>query len=203
MEKEKMKRILLITAGLAMLLNACSKATPTADPVQIQASAIAIANTIIAMTQAAVPTATETPIPSPTPLPSPTLELPTLELLPSPTATLQSGERNCTLPLDMGVAGPKHTTVVVSRASGTFNLSLNLWQPNAFGECGVLGLSHVGKGDRVSLGLPSGDWFAYAWITLKNGGSSTSSGSFYVKPAEFDKFELCVGDDVIAYKPSC
>src|SRR5512140_986942 len=84
-----MKRVLFTSMVLALLLSACAPATPTTDPAQIQASAVAAANTMVALTQAAVPTETPVPptaLPSPTPLPSPTLlALPTLALTTLPT----------------------------------------------------------------------------------------------------------------------
>ncbi|HEY9151300.1 MAG TPA: hypothetical protein VIN60_00325, partial [Anaerolineales bacterium] len=62
MKSVKMKPILLIATVAAFLLSACgAKAVPTIDPAQVQASAVAAANTIVAMTQAAMPT--ETPVP--------------------------------------------------------------------------------------------------------------------------------------------
>ncbi len=53
----KSKSILTINAVLVLLLSACgAKAVPTVNPAQVQASAVAAANTMVAMTQAAVPT---------------------------------------------------------------------------------------------------------------------------------------------------
>src|SRR5512142_3020282 len=104
MENRKMKRVSFVTIFLALILSACgAQATPTADPAQIQASAVAAANTMVALTQAAVPSATPvppTPLPSPTALPSPTLlALPTLSIDLSATApvalpTLSGGSGN-------------------------------------------------------------------------------------------------------------
>ncbi len=209
-----MKSFLFVAALSALVLAACGgRAAPTVDPGQIQASAVAAASTMVALTQAAIPTPSPEPptaLPNPTELPSPTLlALPTLDTSGFPTAapapTIASGTSttDCNHPLDVGSAGPKHNTVIINASDGTFNISLNLYQTNSFGQCGAISISNVGKSDRISVGLPSGYWFAYAWVTLKKGGSSTSEGSFYVKPAESTTADLCVHNDTIVYKYSC
>ena len=67
----KSKSILTISAVVVLLLSACSaKAVPTTDPALVQASVVAAASTMLAMTQAAMPT--ETPIPPPATTPTDT-----------------------------------------------------------------------------------------------------------------------------------
>lgn len=44
-----MKRILFVALLSVLVLGACAPAKPTADPAQIQASAIAAANTMVAL----------------------------------------------------------------------------------------------------------------------------------------------------------
>lgn len=208
-----MKRaLLMITVLLAILLTACgAQATPTTDPAQIQASAVAAANTMVAMTQAAIPTETPSPQPSPTVLPSPTpLPLPTLETtavaFPTavpPTAASGTGADNCLHPLDMGEAGPTHPTVIKNHTGGTLNLSLNLYKKNLFGQCGSMSYANVGKNATINVGLPSGYWFAYAWANAK-GKQFTVGGSFYVQPANMDKMEVCLRSSGVAvYAQSC
>lgn len=193
---------------LALLLNSCgAQAAPTVDPVQVQASAAAAAATMLAGTQAAIPTnpaATDTPQSSPTPLPSPTLEaLPTAVSLPAmPTAVPQSGQGGCVHPLAVGDAGPTHDTLIKNESDATINLSLNLYKPNAFGECGSISYANLTKNASVMAHLPAGYWFAYAWATA-NGKSFHSSGSFFVQPAQFDKLEVCVRSQNIVYSPAC
>jgi hypothetical protein len=208
MEKEKMKHISLTLALLTLVLNACgSKAPPTPDPVQVQASAIAAANTMIALTKAAIPTATDTPVSSPTPLPSPTLiPLPTLDIgFPTailPTVTPQGDQGSCVHPLDMGAAGPKHPVLIKNQTGGTMNLSLNLYKPNAFGECGALSYAGVGKNDSIDVRLPSGYWYVYAWANAK-GKNFTVEGYFYVQPAQSLKMELCIRTENAIFAQAC
>jgi len=204
--------ILLVAILLTLLLSACgAQATPTISPVDVQNTAIAAAFTMVAQTQASIPTATPLPpteTPAPTALPTntlpplPTLDLPTASSFLQPTtAPTSSGGDNCVHPLDMGEAGPKHKTLVKNQSGGSANLSLNLYTPNAFGQCGAISYS-LGKNESVMAELPSGYWFAYAWLTLK-GNQSTSSGSFFVQPSQFDKLELCIRKDNIIYGASC
>jgi len=180
-----MKRILFVVATLALLLSACGpQATPTIDPVQIQASAIAAANTMVAMTLAAVPTAT--PIP-PTPVPSPTLALPptpiplpTLAVQPSPTVAASSSTGTCNHPMDMKAAGPTTPINIRNKTSGRINGSIYTVQKNAFGECGTIYLS-LAPGDSTTLNLPlsSGGacYWAYVWVLGSKPGKS-SGGPF-------------------------
>ncbi len=197
-----MKSILFVVSISALLLGACSVgAAPTADPQQIQASAIAAANTMIAQTVAAIPTTqvpSDTPQPSATPTFPPTLEIPTA-LLTTPT-TQSSGGDNCNHLLQMSAAGPKHPTVVSNQTGAPINLSLGLWTPNVFGECGYIGNS-MGKNETWSIGLPSGDWFAYAWASGAK--SFTVKGYFSVQVSNMLKMELCIKTGIVKYAQSC
>ena len=111
-----LKKILPILLALTILLTACgAQGTPTMAPADVQNTAVAAAWTVVAMTQAAIPTATPLPpteTPSPTPLPTFTAEpliVPTLEPLQPlvlPTATsAPSDPNNCLKPLNVAEAG--------------------------------------------------------------------------------------------------
>src|SRR5215207_11157392 len=82
---QNMKRFSLLTVAiLAMIISACgTPAAPTMNGADVQNTAVAAAFTMVAQTQAAVPTATplppteaptQTPLPSLTPITSPTLD---------------------------------------------------------------------------------------------------------------------------------
>jgi hypothetical protein len=102
----------------------------------------------------------------------------------------------------MGAAGPKHPVVIKNETGGTINLSLNLYKPNAFGECGALSYAGVTKNDSIDVGLPSGYWYAYAWARAK-GKNFTVDGSFYVQPAQSLKMELCVRENNMVFAMAC
>jgi hypothetical protein len=201
------KKIVPLSLLLAVLLSACGpQATPTMSSADVLSTANSVASTMVAETQAAIPTATPVPpseTPSPTPLPTDTpMPLPTSNIPTQPPTQPAGSEGDCVRPLNVAEAGPTHTTVIKNDSGGSINLSLNLYNPNAFGQCGAISLS-IGKNGSQTIGLPAGDWYAYAWITLKGGDTSNASGSFFVQPAQFDKQELCVREEQIVYKPTC
>jgi hypothetical protein len=161
-----LRKLILVMAVLAVLLTACgTPAEPTLSPEQVSGTAIAMASTIIAETQAAIPT--NTPIPptetaSPTPLPTFTLEpLPTVELV-LPTATSQP-QGNCEGPLNVAEAGPQSDVRFENETGVVINLSLSLEEgSNSFGQCGFLGYRLI-KNEKLVLSLPKGLYFAVAW----------------------------------------
>lgn len=177
-----MKRILFIGATLALLLSACSpQSTPTVDPVSVQASAIAEANTMVAMTMAAIPTATPippTPVPSPTLEPSPTpIPLPTLSTLASPTAAANTNGTSdpCNGPLANN-GGPDIKNVRISNLNNeAIKLSLYL-NKNAFAECGFRGFSLGPNQETNSYNLKVGCYHAAAII----GTNAKSFGNFCI-----------------------
>ena len=151
---------------------------------------------------------TSAPLPTETPLPSPTIA--SLSTLPpfaglstavNPTPTPQGGTGSCLHPLDMGQAGPGHDTAIKNETSGPINVSLNLYQINAFGQCGAISYA-ISKNDSVLAHLPGGYWYGYAWGRSKND-TFTTSLSFFVQPAQFLKLELCVRDGKMVYKMAC
>ena len=78
-------------------------------------------------------------------------------------------------------------------------LSLNLWTPNLFGQCGNL-TYQVSAGAKVKIEIPSGSWWAYAWVAGKNGKNFTVEGSFYIGPSKTDDLlRLIIKDEVIGW----
>ncbi len=150
-----MRRILFLLTVPALLLGACAPATPTIDPAQIQASAMAAASTMIAMTVEAMPTATPippTPLPSPTPQPLPTLALPTLG--PAATPTTVSGGGNCKGVFDVAVSGPKAPILINNLTKGPITFGMVMTTKNSFGQCGYIVAPSIGKGQSTSISVP-------------------------------------------------
>ncbi len=202
-----MKRLILIALPLALLLSACAQATPTVDAAQVQASAIAAANTMIAQTQAAMPTATPippTPVPSPTPLPSPTLgTLPTLQVLASPT-TASTGD-DCNHPLDAASSGPAAPVLIRNNTKGPATVGLYIGRKNLFGQCGYLSWS-VPKMNSILVSVPyarlnQGEacYWASAYVNDPNHPSTPTGGPFCL--ANDDKWTMDVGYDSIRLTP--
>ena len=199
-------RIVPILLTLAVLLTACGpEATPTMSPADVQGTAVAAAWTMVAATQQAIPTATPVPpTETPSPTPSPTFTLVALSSLAAPATTtpavVAAGTDTCLHPLNIGEAGPKKRVRIENESGGTFNLSLNLWTPNAFGQCGALYYSNQPKYAKFTVELPAGSWFAYAWITLPGGKSSEAPGSFVVGTSKSDDIlRLVIKKDVIGF----
>ncbi len=197
------KKILPILLALSVLLGACgAPAEPTLAPEDVQNTAVAAAWAIVTMTQEAMPTATPIPpteTPSPTPLPTftPPLELPTLAQLTLPTATsAPSDPNNCNRLLNLGEAGPTKNVRIENTLKSQVNLSLTLYTPNLFGQCGSLGFV-INKGEKRKIAIPSGSWFAYSWVLNP---PSTGEVSFYLGPSPTqDLLRLVIKKDIIAW----
>jgi hypothetical protein len=201
-----LKKIIPILLALTVLITACApQAAPTMSPADVQGTAVAAAWTMVAATQAAIPTNTPVPpteVPSPTSLPTFTPEpllvptLPLLVLATPTTAAAPSDPNNCLKPLNMGEAGPTKNVRIENQSPGTANVSLNLWKPNLFAQCGALSYT-VKKGASLRINIPSGYWYAYSWVLDP---PSTGSVSFYIGPSKTqDLLRLVIKQDVIAW----
>jgi hypothetical protein len=195
-----MKNMLLVTfAVLALAVSACAPAEPTVDPAQIQASAVAAASTMVALTEQAIPTPTQeppTPLPSPSPLPSPTLvELPTLPVLGQPTTApvpTTSGDP-CQGPMSPDVEGPTATVKISNSTNGDVVLSLYLHK-NLFGECGYRGFNISPHGSLSVTGLPQGCYFGGAFVN----DAKKQTKSFGNGCINSEKGTVVVGPDIIS-----
>ncbi len=205
-----MKSILLSIAGLALILSAaCAPAVPTIDPAQIQASAVAAASTMIALTQQAIPTETPvppTPVPSPTPLPPPTAAaIPTFPVVAAPTdvPTASSGD-DCNHLLDLKASGnARANLLIVNNTKGSMTITLGLSSKNSFGQCGYLSWSGIAKQSSESVAVPqtgSGPcYWAYAWINDPQKPTTVSGGGFCMNNS--DKWTLTVSASSMKLTP--
>ena len=177
-----MKRTSFIIVCLALLLGACTpQATPTIDPVLVQASSVAMASTMIAETQAAIPPTlapTDTPVPSTTPLPTFTeTPVPTVQVdVASPTSTVVAaavgGGDPCNGPFLANKSGSadaskssKGASVYINNTTkNSVTVALYL-SKNAFGQCGYVSYVLPGR-QAVSIinVLPLGCYTASAYI---------------------------------------
>ncbi|HEX8991592.1 MAG TPA: hypothetical protein VF784_07915 [Anaerolineales bacterium] len=151
-----MRRILFVLAVLSSLLSACAPASPTIDVAQVQASAMAAASTMIAMTVAAFPPATPippTPPPSPTPLPLPTLP-PVSTLPPAAQPTKAPSGGNCKGIFDVAASGPKAPILINNTTKGPVTFGMLLTTRNTFGQCGYIVAPPIPKGQSVGISVP-------------------------------------------------
>jgi PBP1b-binding outer membrane lipoprotein LpoB len=200
-----LKKILPVLLAFSFLLTACGAepAPPTMSPADIQNTAVAAAFTMVALTQAAIPTATPLPpteTPSPTPLPTftPPPMIPTLDqnlILPTAT-TVSSDPNNCNRALNFAEAGPTKNVRVENTTKSQVNLSLTLWTPNPFGQCGSVSYV-ISKNEKRKIAIPSGSWYAYSWVLDP---PSTGEISFYIGPSKSqDLLRLIIKPDALGW----
>jgi hypothetical protein len=197
-----MKRnILIIGVVFILLASACApQGTPTADPVDVQHTAEAAALTMVAETQAAVPTSTPIPPtetagptlpPSSTPLASPTSSTPGASTTGLPTFTQQApaqalptssggggAQDNCNQPLTAW-QGPTANFNIANQTKPEGTIVLSMYVVTDLGQCGYL----IITGDSFSG--PIGQYSAGAFITGKQnlkafGGFRITEGNWKV-----------------------
>ena len=139
------KNILVLLLLSTLLLSACgAQPEPTMSVEDIQGTAVAAAFTMIAETEAAIPTATPVPptnTPAPTPIPTDTIApviVPTQVL--QPTAESASSADECNKYLRTDADGPTSPIKIINQTKAPLNLSLYLAK-TPFGECGYRGYS--------------------------------------------------------------
>lgn len=168
MTQPKFLLVLLLTGSLA----ACrADAPPTLSAADIAATAMQVAWTQVALTEAARPTATSVPptlTPAATPSPFPTLGLfPTA--VPPGTPTLDL----CSQPAPSDPLGKTTHVVFVNKSGGQVNLAFGLESPNDKGECGTYSFS-LSVYERPTAAVLTGCYWAYGWVT-KNPPSTAES----------------------------
>lgn len=171
-----MKRILIVLASAALLLSACGpEPEPTMSPADIQSTAMAAAITMIAETQAAIPTATPIPptsTPAPTNTAAPTLPpintqpasgVPTIGVPPTNTAVAASGEVDCNQPLTAW-EGQSVTLSVTNQTKPRGTVTLSLYITTELGECGYISAQFD---SGTSMTVPLGTFSAGAFVDGK------------------------------------
>jgi hypothetical protein len=195
-----------------LLAGACApQGTPTANPVDIQHTAEAAALTMVAETQAAVPSATPVPptdTPSPTlpptstPLPLPTLGTPGSIPVGAPTFTQQvlqaqpttgsgGGQDNCNQPLTSW-QGPTANFSIANQTQPEGTIVLSMYVVTDLGQCGYL----IIAGDSFSG--PIGNYSAGAFITGKQ--NFKAFGSFRITEGNW---AIVVKNDSIEARGGC
>ena len=200
----KRSNTLSIALTLALIISACSNAPsePIVSAEDIQATAVAAAFTIVAQTQAAIPTNTPvpptdtpvpTPIPSDTPLPPPTLDpavVPTFTSLP-PTA----GGDPCNKPLSGSVSGYPTKIRLSNQTKGSLVVSLYL-NLTPFGECGYRGYNLEKNGTITITDLVTGCYNVSVFVTEPNK-SSKSFGYGCINNSDLWDFQIFAENTVL------
>ena len=196
------KTIVIYAMLLAVLISACgAPATPTIDGLSVQNTSVAAAFTLVAQTQAALPTntvippteiPTQTPLPTDTPVPSPTVILQPTDL---PTFTPQpatSGTSPCNKPL-LSWQGPSASFTLVNETKPQGKILLMMSVVTKTGECGYL---HIYSDSFTG---PAGDYSAAAFVDGKK--SFKVFGAFTNIQAM--SWKIIVRNDVIVAKGGC
>lgn len=165
----KQVRAIWIFSMIAILLAACggTPATPTISVEEVQGTAVSAALTIVAQTQAAIPT--NTPVPpteTPTSTPAPTdtpLPLPTLAETSTNTPASAGGDYCATRVL--GAPKGNETTIKIQNST-KWPVSVSLYlNKTALDECGYRAYNLGKNGSVVITDLVYGCYNLWAWST--------------------------------------
>ena len=202
-----MKRSFNLTVMLitTMFINACGApaATPTTNAVDIQNTALAAALTIIAQTQAAVPTPTPIPpteTPTETPLPTDTpIALPTSAITATLVPTISAGGGDPCATRVLASAPNGLPTIIrinnTTRVSVTVSLYLN--ETAAHGECGYRALTIPARQDVIINSLIQGCYNLWAWSNDPMTSFNVASGTSCINNS--DKWEFEITTDTIKF----
>ena len=199
-----MKRLSILTIlVLALLISACGAEPPppTINAADVQNTAIAAAMTMVAQTQAAIPTATLPPpteTPTQTPLPTDTVPpLPTLNVtLTSTTAPVSnnSGGDPCATRVLSPERGRETIIRVVNTTSVTITVSMYLNETAAHGECGYRSFQLSKNNDIVFTDLVQGCYDLWAFSSSSD--VNARGGGCINNP---DKWTFEVREDMIKF----
>jgi hypothetical protein len=192
------KTIAIYAMALAVLISACgAPAAPTIDGASVQKTSEAAAFTLVAQTQAALPTDTLAPpteIPTDTPEPTASADLPTLAptALPNLAPTTGSNTSNdCNHLLTSWIVPTANFNVVnETKPQGKVILLLTVLEKT--GECGWINAA------SSSFSGPMGSYSAAAYVDGKK--SFKVYGTFFATPQSWD---IIVRNDRIALQNSC
>jgi len=169
-----MKRLSSLTVIIVamLIISACGgePAAPTMNAVDVQNTAVAAALTMIAETQAAIPTdtplppteaPTQTPLPTDTAIPLPTLNV-TLAATTAPTSSNAGGDPCATRVLSPD-KGRETVIRVVNTTKVTVTVSMYLNETAAHGECGYRSFQLSKNSDIVFDDLVQGCYDLWAF----------------------------------------
>lgn len=169
-----MKKKSLLAISILLILAACGPAsTPTMSSADLANTAIAVAWTSLAMTQAALPTVTPSPTlpPTATITPAPTLALPTLAVSLPNVASPTPGIDPCNEPIPATTKGVSVQVRFVNKSGGRADLSFGMIQKNDLGECGIYSFT-IGANQAPTVRVLTGCYWGFAYITA---GAKTST----------------------------
>lgn len=191
---------------LSLMISACgAEPVPTISAADVQSTAVAAAFTVVAQTQAAIPTATPLP-PTETPTATPQatntqVPLPTLDVTvttAAPTTSSGGSTSSGTDPCANRVLSwsPKGKPTVIRIANTTkaeVTLSLYLNETASHGECGYRSYVIGKNSDVVISDLVQGCYNLWAWSSNNSSVSVNAGGSGCINNPDKWTFEIKEG----------
>ena len=186
---------------IAVIASACApQAAPTMSAADVQSTAAAAAFTMVAQTQAAIPTATplpptesstETPLPTNTPVALPTLDVsPTVAV--QAAATTSSGVDPCSTRVLSGPKGKETTIRIVNTTKVPVKVSIYLNETAGQGACGWGYVELAKNADTVITSWVQGCYNLWAWSDDPKGKFNSSGGGCINNPDKWT-FEVSTG----------
>lgn len=184
----KYLKFISIVFLITLVTSACAQqAAPTMNAADVQTTAVAAAFTMIAQTQAAIPTATPLPptdVPTNTPLPTDTpVALPTLNVTPTTAALSQPTTSGAATvdPCSNRVLGSspkgKSTTILISNTTkAEVTVSLYLNETASHGECGYRSYVIKKNGGVTITDLVQGCYNLWAWSNSSSAVNASGGG---------------------------
>lgn len=192
---------------LVMIVSACgAEPVPTVNPADVQSTAVAAAFTMVAQTQAAIPTNTPIPptnTPTLTPLPTDTpVSLPTGtgQAAPSTVVANTSGEATvdpcANRVLSHSPQGRPTTIRIANTTRAEVTVSIYLSETAAHGECGYRSYTIGKNNDVVITDLIQGCYSLWAWSTANQPHVNGGGGGCINNP---DKWTFEIREDWIKF----
>jgi hypothetical protein len=190
--------IFTVVLLIAVIISACgSPAAPTMNAADVQNTAVAAAFTMVAQTQASMPTntslppteaPTQTSLPTDTPIPLPTLA--TSPVAPTVAApTKSAGGDPCNQALNHSPLGKETTIRIWNTTKVPVTVSLYLNPTEGHGECGYRSYNLAKGADVVITDLVYGCYNLWAWSDAPKG-KFNSSGSGCINNPDKWTFEI-------------
>ena len=161
---------LTVVLVITLVLSACGARSglpePTADPIDIQGTMAAAAFTVVAQTQAALPTPTPTPAPTDTPIPTVTVPpLPTLDGTATPAPDAGSGgDDSCIYqPLPAALQGETVRMRITNSTRADLSVTVYLNQFGPQDPCGYRSYTLAAGQFIVLNDLVEGCYTLWAW----------------------------------------
>lgn len=191
--------------AIMLIISACGapQAAPTLDPLDLQVTAVAAAYTIVAETQAAIPTST--PLPSPTATvtntPDATTTLPPLPTLgatftPSPAGAAGPVDPCINSVLPGKLTGNPIKIRVDNPTQETINISVYLQSGNPQGVCGYRGYTLTAGGSLVITDLVEGCYTLWAWNPDPNAYFMVTNGTSCLTSSRSWTFDIVPTDSI-------